>query len=101
MSIKFLLVQISTVLFSFEKHFKTSNDINYLMSAVCEVKNFRSKHKRIIQEITLSNVYTIFEINLNRKKNHNTPPKEDDKEYQFFQQQIKKPQGEKFVAVKL
>ena len=48
MSIKFLLVQISTVLFSLEKHFKTSNDINYLMAAVCEVKNFRSKHKRII-----------------------------------------------------
>lgn len=48
MSIKFLLVQISTVLFSLEKHFKTSNDINYPMAAVCEVKNFRSKHKRII-----------------------------------------------------
>lgn len=34
MSIKFLLVQISTVLFSFKKHFKTSNDINYPMAAV-------------------------------------------------------------------
>lgn len=89
MSIKFLLVQISTVLFSLEKHFKTSNDINYPMAAVCEVKNFRSKHKRIIsQEITFSNVYTIFEINLNRKKKI-LPPKEDEKNISFSNSRLK------------